>query len=179
MGLGSLCMQSPDGDIIHCVPSHRQPAFDHPKLRGQKPEVNHLPPPTSSACAHFTLPFLFLPPARCVAHQMSSCNVHTSSSSRLQDEPVVRPVPKGGGAAEEEAPVLFQQAWSDGGERCPEGTVPIRRTTARDVKRARSASRFGMKPRASNARRDSTSSGHEVSRRLTFTSPRHGRLHSS
>ncbi|KAG2586739.1 uncharacterized protein LOC120675661 [Panicum virgatum] len=110
-------IQSPDGDIIHCVPSHRQPAFDHPKLRGQKPE----------------------------------------------DEPVVRPVPKGGGAAEEEeeAPVLFPQAWSDGGERCPEGTVPIRRTTARDVKRARSASRFGMKPRASNARRDSTSSGHE------------------
>ena len=81
----------------------------------------------------------------------------------MQDGPVVRPVPKGGGAAEEEAPVLFQQAWSDGGERCPEGTVPIRRTAARDVKRARSASRFGMKPRASNARRDSTSSGHEVS----------------
>jgi hypothetical protein len=76
---------------------------------------------------------------------------------------------KGGAAAEEEEAVLFPQAWSDGGERCPEGTVPIRRTTAQDVLRASSALRFGMKPRASNARRDSTSSGHEVSRRLTFT----------
>ncbi|KAH6828044.1 carboxyl-terminal peptidase [Perilla frutescens var. hirtella] len=30
-------IQSPDGDIIDCVPSHKQPAFDHPKLKGQKP----------------------------------------------------------------------------------------------------------------------------------------------
>lgn len=31
--------QSPDGDTIDCVPSHKQPAFDHPKLIGQKPLV--------------------------------------------------------------------------------------------------------------------------------------------
>lgn len=30
-------IQSSDGDVIDCVPSHLQPAFDHPKLRGQKP----------------------------------------------------------------------------------------------------------------------------------------------
>ncbi|XP_062228727.1 protein neprosin-like [Phragmites australis] len=30
-------IQSPDGDLIDCVPSHLQPAFDHPKLKGQKP----------------------------------------------------------------------------------------------------------------------------------------------
>ncbi|XP_057774581.1 uncharacterized protein LOC130993635 isoform X1 [Salvia miltiorrhiza] len=30
-------IQSPDGDIIDCVLSHKQPAFDHPKLKGQKP----------------------------------------------------------------------------------------------------------------------------------------------
>lgn len=30
-------IQSPDGDVIDCVPSHLQPAFDHPELRGQKP----------------------------------------------------------------------------------------------------------------------------------------------
>ncbi|XP_021895887.1 uncharacterized protein LOC110813166 [Carica papaya] len=30
-------IQSPDGDIIDCVLSHHQPAFDHPLLRGQKP----------------------------------------------------------------------------------------------------------------------------------------------
>ncbi|XP_076945419.1 protein neprosin-like isoform X2 [Bidens hawaiensis] len=30
-------IQSPDGDIIDCVLTHRQPAFDRPKLRGKKP----------------------------------------------------------------------------------------------------------------------------------------------
>ncbi|KAB2054835.1 hypothetical protein ERO13_A12G272700v2 [Gossypium hirsutum] len=30
-------IQSPDGDVIDCVPSHLQPAFDHPQLKGQKP----------------------------------------------------------------------------------------------------------------------------------------------
>ncbi|CAH8374844.1 unnamed protein product [Eruca vesicaria subsp. sativa] len=30
-------IHSPDGDVIECVPSHLQPAFDHPQLRGQKP----------------------------------------------------------------------------------------------------------------------------------------------
>lgn len=82
-----------------------------------------------------------------------------------QDEPVERPMPPkrvGGAAEEEDDEDVFPQAWSDGGKRCPEGTVPIRRTTARDVLRASSARRFGMKARASRARRDSTSSGHEV-----------------
>ncbi|NP_001358720.1 hypothetical protein Zm00014a_033311 [Zea mays] len=115
----NMTIQSPDGDVIRCVPSHLQPAFDHPVLRGQKPE----------------------------------------------DEPVERPMPPkrvGGAAEEEEDDDVFPQAWSDGGKRCPEGTVPIRRTTARDVLRASSARRFGMKARASHhARRDSTSSGHE------------------
>ncbi|XP_055801331.1 uncharacterized protein LOC129870544 isoform X2 [Solanum dulcamara] len=32
-----LVMQSPDGDVIDCVLSHQQPAFDHPHLRGNKP----------------------------------------------------------------------------------------------------------------------------------------------
>ncbi|XP_022151755.1 uncharacterized protein LOC111019661 [Momordica charantia] len=30
-------IQSPDGDLIDCVISHHQPAFDHPLLKGQKP----------------------------------------------------------------------------------------------------------------------------------------------
>ncbi|KAF9608562.1 hypothetical protein IFM89_009928 [Coptis chinensis] len=30
-------IQSPDGDIIDCVLSHQQLAFDHPQLQGQKP----------------------------------------------------------------------------------------------------------------------------------------------
>lgn len=35
-------LQSPDGDVIECVLSHLQPAFDHPQLRGQKPLVMKL-----------------------------------------------------------------------------------------------------------------------------------------
>ena len=34
-----ILLQSPDGDVIDCVPSHLQPAFDHPELKGQKPLV--------------------------------------------------------------------------------------------------------------------------------------------
>ncbi|XP_045831525.1 uncharacterized protein LOC123922908 [Trifolium pratense] len=34
---GVKTIQSPDGDIIDCVLTHEQPAFDHPLLKGQKP----------------------------------------------------------------------------------------------------------------------------------------------
>lgn len=85
-------------------------------------------------------------------------------------------MPKSGAAEEEEEEAgVFPQAWSDGGKRCPAGTVPIRRTTKRDVLRTSSARRFGMKARASsNARRDSTSSGHEVSHPRLRLRLRHG-----
>ncbi|VAH72974.1 unnamed protein product [Triticum turgidum subsp. durum] len=108
-------IQSADGDIIHCVPAHLQPAFDHPTLRGQKPEAEPEERPKISA-----------------------------------------------DAAEEEGDAVFPQAWSDGGESCPGGTVPIRRTTESDLRRyTGSLRRYGMKPRAAGVRRDSTSDGHE------------------
>ena len=50
------------------------------------------------------------------------------------------------------------QLWSMSGEFCPEGTVPIRRTTEEDMLRASSVQRFGRK-----ASGDSPSKGHEVS----------------
>ncbi|KAK6252500.1 hypothetical protein QUC31_014220 [Theobroma cacao] len=52
------------------------------------------------------------------------------------------------------------QLWSMSGESCPEGTIPIRRTTEQDMLRASSERRFGRKPRR-RVRRDSTSNGHE------------------
>jgi hypothetical protein len=58
------------------------------------------------------------------------------------------------------------QVWRRSGESCPDGTVPVRRTTEDDVLRASSSSatRFGMKARGGVfARRDSTGGGHEVS----------------
>jgi len=32
-------LQSPDGDIVDCVMSDKQPAFDHLLLKGKKPMV--------------------------------------------------------------------------------------------------------------------------------------------
>ncbi|OAY30841.1 uncharacterized protein LOC110630900 [Manihot esculenta] len=102
-------IQSPDGDVIDCVLSHLQPAFDHPELKGQKP---------------------LDPPER----------------------------PKGNETAERMS--KSYQLWAESGEYCPEGTVPIRRTTEKDVLRASSLRRFGRKLRR-HVRRDSTGSGHE------------------
>ncbi|KAF3332825.1 hypothetical protein FCM35_KLT02402 [Carex littledalei] len=103
-------LSSEDGDVIDCVPSHLQPAFDHPLLKGQKP----LEPPE-------------LP---------KGCNL----SSSLGD--------------------ILVQKWRTNGESCPDGTIPIRRTTKKDLLRASSVRRFGMKP-PRRVRRDSTSSSHE------------------
>ncbi|WOG88745.1 hypothetical protein DCAR_0207980 [Daucus carota subsp. sativus] len=101
-------IQSPDGDSIECVPTHQQPAFDHPHLKGQKP----LDPP----------------------ERVRNGSADTASEN--------------------------YQLWSFSGESCPEGTVPIRRTTEQDVLRASSVRRFGRKFQRP-IRRDTSSSGHE------------------
>ncbi|XP_021292470.1 uncharacterized protein LOC110422779 [Herrania umbratica] len=100
-------IQSPDGDVIYCVLSHLQPAFDHPELRGQKP---------------------LDPPERPKGHNSTEA---VSESFQL---------------------------WTDSGESCPQGTVPIRRTTEKDILRASSVRRYG---RRRGVRRDSTGNGHE------------------
>ncbi|KAM0009135.1 putative neprosin [Helianthus debilis subsp. tardiflorus] len=101
-------IQSPDGDIIDCVVTHHQPAFDHPKLKGKKP----LDPPER--------------PYR-----------HDQAENRSEN----------------------YQLWSLSGESCPEGTIPIRRTSEQDILRANSIRRFGRKARP--IRRDTSSYGHE------------------
>ncbi|GAB4845736.1 hypothetical protein Ancab_039138 [Ancistrocladus abbreviatus] len=101
-------IQSLDGDVIDCVPSHLQPAFDHPRLKGQKP---------------------LDPPERPKGETVDSV---TGSF----------------------------QLWTDYGESCPEGTIPIRRTTEEDVLRASSIKGFGRKP-IRRVKRDSTGGGHE------------------
>lgn len=102
-------IHSPDGDVIECVPSHLQPAFDHPQLRGQKP--------------------LDLPEMPSIANETTN----------------------------EES---FNQLWSQSGECCPIGSIPIRRTTKTDVLRARSVRRFGRRLKKP-IRRDSSGGGHE------------------
>lgn len=102
-------IQSPDGDIIDCVLSHHQPAFDHPRLKGLKP----LDPPERP-------------------------NGHNPDGIKSVDF----------------------QLWSLSGESCPEGTIPIRRTTEQDMLRASYVQRFGRKPRR-HVRKDSSSGDHE------------------
>ncbi|KAL8227482.1 hypothetical protein R6Q57_015066 [Mikania cordata] len=51
------------------------------------------------------------------------------------------------------------QLWSLSGESCPEGTIPIRRTSKQDILRANSIRKFGRKIRP--IRRDTSSYGHE------------------
>lgn len=58
--------------------------------------------------------------------------------------------------------------WMMSGESCPEGTIPIRRTTEEDMLRASSVASFGKKP-TRLARRDSSSDGHEVGAFTFFT----------
>ncbi|KAL8550526.1 hypothetical protein ACS0TY_009088 [Phlomoides rotata] len=103
-------IQSPDGDIIDCVLSHQQPAFDHPQLKGQMP----LDPPERPRGV-------------------------TLETEMLQEN---------------------FQVWSMSDEFCPEGTVPIRRTSEQDFLRASSVRRFGRKIRRP-IRRDTSSNGHE------------------
>ncbi|KAG5602415.1 hypothetical protein H5410_033785 [Solanum commersonii] len=98
---------SSDGDLIDCVLSHLQPAFDHPHLKGMKP----LEPPTR---------------------------------------------PK----ANESTEIRSYQLWTVSGESCPEGTVPIRRTTEKDVMRASTLQRFGRKIIRA-VRRETMSNDHE------------------
>ncbi|XP_038895688.1 uncharacterized protein LOC120083860 isoform X2 [Benincasa hispida] len=102
-------IRSSDGDVIDCVLSHLQPAFDHPELKGHTP---------------------LEPPER----------------------------PRGNNSKEEVAENF--QLWSASGDFCPEGTIPIRRTTERDIFRASSFRRFGRKP-IRRVRRDSSGNGHE------------------
>ncbi|GMH27652.1 hypothetical protein Nepgr_029495 [Nepenthes gracilis] len=52
------------------------------------------------------------------------------------------------------------QLWHLSGESCPEGTIPIRRTSEEDMLRASSVARFGRKT-MKDVRRDTTGSDHE------------------
>nr|GMD20863.1 Arabinan endo-1,5-alpha-L-arabinosidase A precursor [Ipomoea batatas] len=53
------------------------------------------------------------------------------------------------------------QLWSLSGESCPEGTVPIRRTSEQDVLRASSINKFGRKIARPVIRDSSSNDGHE------------------
>ncbi|CAN6168539.1 unnamed protein product [Urochloa humidicola] len=93
-------IESPDGDIIDCVPISNQPAFDHPFLK------NHT---------------IQMRPAYHPEGLYDESKV--SSQQRTQ---------------------TITQMWHQNGK-CPEDTIPIRRTKKEDVLRASSVRRYGKK----------------------------------
>ncbi|KAL8099339.1 hypothetical protein AgCh_031842 [Apium graveolens] len=107
-----LTIQSPDGDIIDCIPKRKQPALDHPLLKNHK--IQRVRPEM---------------PKR----KKESVNVTT----RSRDEEEERVRLKG-----------VWQAWHENKERCPRGSVPIRRSHVHDVLRANSLYDFGKKRHA-------------------------------
>lgn len=142
-----VSFQSADGDSIDCVAAHEQHGLEHPLLRTHTVQTE--PPEAPMTRGGFVVP------AAAGGGAATATNGSRSSSGRNNDRH---------GA---------WQTWHHGGH-CPRGTVAIRRTTAEDVLRARSISRFGRKrrrhrnaavaaARAANAPDVITGNGHEVS----------------
>ena len=128
-------LQSPDGDIIDCVLSHKQPAFDHPLLKGQKPLV---------FCTFFVnlikknLEIIFKSKLLYFNFITWIFSLHTY---KYTQDPPERP--RWHSQMDNFSDIF--QLWSLSGESCPEGTIPIRRTTEQDMLRASSLNRFGRK----------------------------------
>lgn len=80
--------------------------------------------------------------------------------TKLQEPPLERPKEDDKYSIDETIETF--QLWTQSNESCPEGTIPIRRTTEADVLRATSLKRFGRKI-IKPVRRDTSSGGHEVS----------------
>lgn len=114
-----------------------------------------------SPCSLSLTPTPSLLPLSRSLYKLRFLDASTTCMVSVFQEPPERP--KGLETADP-ATVESLQLWAVSGESCPEGTVPIRRTTEADMLRASSLRRFGRKP-AAMVRRDSTSGGHEVSSR--------------
>lgn len=141
-----LMLQSPDGDLIDCVPLHLQPAFDHPMLKGHKPLVGKY----ILASSFYDNAIMVSKLTRSVLLLILGC---------LKRAPKR---PKGSNSAGVIGETF--QAWAASGETCPDGTIPIRRTKEEDLLRASCIKKYGRKPAVRLMRRDITGiNSHEVS----------------
>lgn len=141
-------IRSQDGDTIDCVAAHEQHGLDHPLLRAHAVQTE--PPEAPRGGGALSFP------------SGSATNGSGSGS--------------GSGAGKDSRRGAWQ-TWHHGGH-CPRGTVAIRRTSAEDVLRAGSVSRFGRKRRhrkAAAAARAAyapdviTGNGHEHA--IAYTAP--------
>ncbi|XP_071688626.1 uncharacterized protein [Rutidosis leptorrhynchoides] len=126
-------IKSPDGDIIDCVPLNLQHAFDLPELEGTMP-LGPRPPELPVRV------LVLLARPDCIVGSVYHC----------------LSLPNGNDNAGMESEI--KQIWSSKGESCPNGTIPIRRTTASDILRSISISKSG---RIFSTSKDVTTSGHE------------------
>ncbi|KAL7228181.1 hypothetical protein ACSBR2_006991 [Camellia fascicularis] len=115
-----LTIESPDGDIIDCVHKRKQPALDHPLLKNHK--IQRVPP------------------------EMPKLGVMKKDNNEVMRDHKYNKTTSGGSGGDSGG---AWQMWHQKGERCPKGTVPIRRSTVHDVLRAKSLYDFGKKQRSS------------------------------
>lgn len=111
-----MTIESPDGDIIDCIHKRRQPALDHPLLKNHK--IQKAPPE--------------MPKRRSTVGKRDGDDDAAAAAA---------PAPSNSADAAKGA----WQAWHRNGTWCPRGTVPVRRSTAHDVLRAKSLYDFGKK----------------------------------
>lgn len=110
-----------------------QPAFDHPFLKDHKIQVSSS---YNSSLPYLTLLFSSISQVFswfCLVYQMRP----TYHPEGLFDESKVA-------EKASEKPTPINQLWHVNGK-CPEGTIPIRRTKHEDVLRASSVKRYGRK----------------------------------
>lgn len=161
-----LTLQSPDGDIIDCVNIVHQPAFDHPFLRNHTVQVFIIPPLFPLRifleallvyfCSNLVLSLLHL----FLASRLFQLRPAFHPEGLFEDNKLASELSK-------EKPNALTQLWHQNG-RCPEGTIPVRRTRREEVLRASSVKRYGRKkhrtiPRPRSADPDLINeSGHQV-----------------
>ncbi|XP_050365690.1 uncharacterized protein LOC126784254 [Argentina anserina] len=117
-------IKSENGDIVDCVDIYKQPAFDHPALQNHKIQTQ---------------------PSFQFASQAPSPSPSHSPSPSPIPSPIRSPVQNDHNSSQ-----IISQYWQRSGS-CPDGTIPIRRIRRRDLLRAASFERFGMKNAAPNS----------------------------
>jgi len=114
--------QSPDGDVIDCVHISKQPAFDHPFLKNHTILVR-------TPLQHYT--------HACIIFVTPSFTMFT-----FQMRPSYHPGDLHGDS--NIARRLITQTWHQNGK-CPENTIPIRRTKEEDILWASAVRSHGKK----------------------------------
>ncbi|KAH0460781.1 hypothetical protein IEQ34_008356 [Dendrobium chrysotoxum] len=126
-------IKSPDGDIIDCVNVSHQPSFDHPLFRNHTIQVSlSLSLSLENTLNEAKIQFPFSMQARPSFHPEAQYD-ESKLASKLSSS-----------SHNKQSSKQISQLWHKNG-RCPENTIPIRRTKEEDVLRASSLKSYGKK----------------------------------